>query len=380
MDNPENNAQLDIVQQRWRDITLPEARRVLLALAEPLSASAMISRSARPTAAGAMVATDCGNVYIKRYHASVRDVCTIHPYQRYVAWLAGHGMNVMPFLPFDAARHRGADGCTFTVGSYVYEVCAQAPGEDRYAHALTWDPPATLDEARGLGETVARIALASRGFDEPRAARPDPYQNRFGLFAAGDFDEEFDGWLDARPAVRRYLERTGRNWRRDLEPYRAYMRHVAPRYGELPESWTHGDPHVSNMLWKGHAPSSVIDFGLADRNTALFDLVEAIERNAIQFVQIMDGQTDACRSDVARAIIESYERLRPLSDVERDVLPWMLPLAQAEASLNWIAYFVDGPMRDEDADWCYDTAFNAHAAWFGTPDGRRFLDDVRRAL
>ena len=61
MDNPENNAQLDIVQQRWRDITLPEARRVLLALAEPLSASAMISRSARPTAAGAMVATDCGN-------------------------------------------------------------------------------------------------------------------------------------------------------------------------------------------------------------------------------------------------------------------------------------------------------------------------------
>lgn len=121
-------------------------------------------------------------------------------------------------------------------------------------------------------------------------------------------------------------------------------------------------------------------FGLADRNTALFDLVEAIERNAIQFVQIMDGQTDACRSDVARAIIEGYERLRPLSDVERDVLPWMLPLAQAEASLNWIAYFVDGPMRDEDADWCYDTAFNAHAAWFGTPDGRRFLDDVRRAL
>lgn len=104
MDNPENNAQLDIVQQRWRDITLPEARRVLLALAEPLSASALISCSARPTAAGAMVATDCGNVYIKRYHASVRDACTIHPYQRYVAWLAGHGMNVMPFLPFDAAR------------------------------------------------------------------------------------------------------------------------------------------------------------------------------------------------------------------------------------------------------------------------------------
>ena len=37
-------------------------------------------------------------------------------------------------------------------------------------------------------------------------------------------------------------------------------------------------------------------------------------------------------------------------------------------------------MRDEDADWCYDTAFNAHAAWFGTPDGRRFLDDVRREV
>ena len=86
MGNPENNAQLDIVQQRWRDITLPEARRVLLALAEPLSASAMISRSARPTAAGAMVATDCGNVYIKRYHASVRDACATHTNATWHGW------------------------------------------------------------------------------------------------------------------------------------------------------------------------------------------------------------------------------------------------------------------------------------------------------
>ncbi len=84
-----------------------------------------------------------------------------------------------------------------------------------------------------------------------------------------------------------------------------------------------------------------MDFGLSDRNPALFDRVEAIELIAIQFFQIMDGQTDACLSDVARAIIEGYVRLRPLSDVERDVLPWMLPLAQAEASLNCIAYFVD---------------------------------------
>ena len=49
--------------------------------------------------------------------------------------------------------------------------------------------------------------------------------------------------------------------------------------------WTHNDWHASNLLWSSREPhaevASILDFGLSDRTSAVYDLATAIERNTI---------------------------------------------------------------------------------------------------
>ena len=202
---------------------------------------------------------------------------------------------------------------------------------------------------------------------------------KFGLFAAEDFDVAVKAWLEERPVVRDYLKSTDRHLMQDLDLHRRYVERVSGPYGALPSCWTHGDPHISNFLWQGDRPSSIFDFGLADRNTALFDLVETLERNTIRFVSIMNGDDDAYCADTAAAIIRGYNGVIPLSPSDLALVADMLPVCQSEAELNWIAYYVEGTHRPQDAAWCYDISLMGHTAWFARPSGQRYLDAIRMA-
>ena len=409
MDNPDDDPQLDIVAQCWPAISVDEADAVLQLLTQPCHALNVVAQSGRPTAAGAMIHVDNGpDLFIKRYDRSVRDADTILPYHRFVAWLARHGIATPEFLPFRQggrlgdARDVGIDGgdgsdsggdsvdiacvddvTVLAAGRRIYEVCRRARGQDRYVDAVTWDPVRNIAQARELGVFVARIASAAEGFRIPHVAN-DPFQNRFGLLpvlaVASDRHEVVARWLRERPRVARYIVGAERDLLRDLEPCRAFAAGLVHDYATLPPCWTHGDPHCSNFLWEGDGPVSVIDFGLAAQNTAIFDLVMAIERHCIPWVGIVEGKAVDCRVDMARAIVAGWSSVRPLRDAERRVVVQMLPICQVEAALNWIGYYMRDVQGREDADWCYDVMFRQHVAWFYGEQGRAFLDDIRRIV
>ena len=184
MENVTGDPQLDIVAQRWPDITLAEAADVLSRLRHPLRALELLTRSGRPTAAGVMIRTNEGDVFIKRYALSVRDAASILPYHGFVHHLAKRGISTPTFMPFADDLGGSAPGgpiwatdSALTIGGAVYEVCAKAEGDDRYIDALSWDPPRTVSEAEQLGAFMARMSMAAEGYDAPRPAAPNPFQN-----------------------------------------------------------------------------------------------------------------------------------------------------------------------------------------------------------
>ena len=63
----------------------------------------------------------------------------------------------------------------------------------------------------------------------------------------------------------------------------------------LPPLWTHNDLHASNLLWSdagGDARAmAIIDFGLADRTNAVHDLAQAIERNIVEWITLVNDPT-----------------------------------------------------------------------------------------
>ena len=155
--------------------------------------------------------------------------------------------------------------------------------------------------------------------------------------------------------------------------------HAQPRLAAQPPLWTHGDWHVSNLCWSENGPrgaiTAVLDFGLAARTFALFDLATAIERNAIAWLALDRG--DAAYPDTARALIEGYRGQRALSAADVHLLADLLPLVHVDFALSEVEYFTGVTHSPANADVAYHTFLLGHAAWFATPPGRALLEAIR---
>lgn len=386
MENERGDPQLNLMIQHWPDITMDEADVVLGRLSEPLHARRIIARSGRPMAAGCLIDTGAGDMFIKRYARSVRTEDTILPYHRFVAHLASHGIPTPTFHWFTAGSETGNGNeagfgmeTVLLWNDCVYEVSAKAWGEDRYAKAYIWDPPETNREAYRLGSFLGYLDIASRGFDEPRPA-PCGYQARFSIFEHEDVLAAADGWLRERPLTARWMRETGRDFLSDLAQFADTGVRLAPRYRDIERIWTHGDTHLSNFMWQGDAPSAVFDFGMADFNTAVFELAMALERHTIQWLDVMNGDADSYRLDLARAIISGYHAVRPLTDVEKEILPDVLAVSQIEGGVTLIDYWLRSHGRGQDISWGYDVDFLAHGRWYRSPSGVAYLNGLRRIL
>ena len=365
----------------WAPITIGDAQRVCAELSVPARASTILSVSTRPTAAASLVDTDRGPIFFKRYPARAVTAEHLTASHRYVNYLATKGLPTPLFLSFSSGQ------TTWSEGDGLWEVCEGAHGEDRYRDVHSWLPPHSLEEAHEIGRQCARIALLSADYEAPRSA-PAVYQSRFDLFAGGaeTLDERLDAWIEQRPHAAHFFREHGVDTRALIERHRPHVARIdaiLEEHGEnVPTAWTHGDLHCSNLTWEpdSTAVASIIDFGLADRNWSIYDLAVAIERNAFLWLDIGAGNNDAVRRDVVVSLIEGYESQRPLSTVERALLPAMMPLVQAEAALNWITYQWGILNNAEAATWSLEVFFGAHTHWFDTPEGESFTQWLMSVL
>ncbi len=91
---------------------------------------------------------------------------------------------------------------------------------------------------------------------------------------------------------------------------RLATRYFGDLYPQLPKMVVHGDFTMANVLWRGESSnatiSGVLDFERAHRDTPLFDLAWGLGDR---------------RPPLLRATVAAYNRIRPLSAIEREALP-----------------------------------------------------------
>ncbi len=175
-------------------------------------------------------------------------------------------------------------------GKWTYEVHEVPEGLDLYEEALSWTPFRSTAHARSAGEALARLHLASQGFDAP-PRKAQPLVASFTIFAAEGPVAAMERYLAARPALAEDAI-TREDCDEALEllaPFHAELRPLLPALKPL---WTHNDLHASNLLWSDAGDDAravaVIDFGLADRTNAVHDLAHAIERNIVEWLDLME--------------------------------------------------------------------------------------------
>ena len=368
----------ELVEPDWQRLTMAEVRALLRqfpALGEPIN---IVSTSPRPFSAAGVVRTAKQSIFIKRHHRQVRDQEGLLEEHRFMAHLRAHGAPV-PFV-YESARGETA----IEMGDWSYEIHEAPEGTDIYVDAPSWTPFRSIAHAGSAGRALARLHLASQGFDAPRRA-PRPLVASFTIFAADDPKAEAGHYLLARPALadNAAVIHCINEVLQLLASFHAELRLLLPALTPL---WTHNDLHASNLLWSGHgddaSATSIIDFGLADRTCAVHDIAHAIERNIAEWLELGKdlNQPEAVpvHLDHLDALLDGYESLRPLSDAEKAALAPMTALCHAEFALSEADYFLGVLHSQEKARMAYYGWLVKHARWFLGSEGARLLDVLRQ--
>jgi Ser/Thr protein kinase RdoA (MazF antagonist) len=355
----------------WPPLAAAEATALLARYPSLPPAGTIRWHSPRPLSAAALVDTAAGQVFVKRHHCSVRTAATLAEEHAFMARLRLAGVPV-PGVLADAAGHTAV-----ALGEWTYEVHARATGVDLYRETTSWTPLPDLAHAHAAGAMLARLHDAAEGHAaEQRGTHL--LVARSELIEAADPLAALAAQLPERPGLAHYLAQ--RDWRRELDATLApFHARVQSRLAAQPRRWTHGDWHVSNLCWSGAGPrasvTAVLDFGLAARTFALFDLATAIERNAIAWLALDSGK--AAHPDTARALLAGYRSRRLLAAADVHLLADLLPLVHVDFALSEVEYFSAITRSPENADVAYHTFLRGHAAWFGTPEGQALLEAIR---
>jgi Ser/Thr protein kinase RdoA (MazF antagonist) len=365
-----------MVEPDWPVLTFEEVRAVLGEFRDVREPVKILSVSPRPFSAASVVATRGERVFVKRHHRSVRDAAGLREEHRFMAHLREQGA-VVPLV------HATSSGATaIELGEWTYEVHEAPDGVDLYADALSWTPFFSREHAQSAGQALARLHLASEGYEAPER-RLRPLVAGFTILAAYNAGAEFDSYVAARPSLANYLHR--RTCRDEaLELLAPLHAELVPLLSALPSLWTHNDLHGSNLLWSDAGDEAravaVIDFGLCDRTNSVHDLAHAIERSIVRWLALVEDpehpEAVPVYLDHLCALLSGYESVRPLTESEAAALAPMTALCHAEFALSETDYFLSVLHSEEKARMACEGYLIEHARWFRGA-GSKLLNALR---
>jgi homoserine kinase type II len=158
-----------------------------------------------------------------------------------------------------------------------------------------WVRRPNLEHCSGLGEALARFHLAGEGFPMQRA-------NNLSL----------SGWKTLFASIGGGADKVKQGLGGVIEKE---LRHLEGRWPkDLPQGVIHADLFPDNVFFLGDKVSGLIDFYFACNDMLAYDL--AVCLNAWCFEP--DASFNVTK---ARALLQAYESVRPLSKAELDTLP-----------------------------------------------------------
>jgi Ser/Thr protein kinase RdoA (MazF antagonist) len=360
----------------WPHLTPEEIHEVLCAWGIPPSGATLRWHSPRPLSSAAIVDLADRPVFVKRHHPSVRTPAQLEEEHGFLRHLQAAGAPVSRVL-------RRPDGATAgSIGEWTYELHESGAGIDLYRDAVSWSPFMHDGHARAAGAALGALHRASRGYHAtPRVTTPLVSNDR--IINSSDPRAAIDELVARRPALADYLR--NHDWRGDIGaaigPFVDRYRSLVPRLTPL---WTHNDWHASNLLWSSagaHAAvTTILDFGLSDRTSAIYDLATAIERNTIPWLDIHEGRPGAADLPRTTGLLEGYLAAANLEPLEREAAVAVLPIVHVGYALAEIDYFHGTTRSADNADLAYHEFLLGHCRWFLGPEGRGLLAHVREQL
>jgi len=295
-------------------------------------------RSVRWVAIGAHGPTariDCDNgiFYAKRYIGATRPPASVAYTHRVVSGLDALGLTVPAALP-DA---EGADTLPFSRDQLALYPDVGGRSID--------DDDLTPADAHRIGAVLARIHELGDGLD--CGARPVGGV-RIGTRilrhhnAAAVFESVIASDRDVAIRFAHHPHRA-----RVMSLLQATSRRLSSVVHGCRTGLVHGDFGPGNVLINDANEVSVVDWDLCDSDLTAWDLARCIDRVAVRWpLRLVDPLE--IRANVARAVIEGYESVRPLHHAERAALPVLVAASRVDLDATVLAICapIDGDIID----------------------------------
>lgn len=349
--------------------------------------------SPRPFSSAALLATAEGQFFIKRTYHSFRNRQDIQQEHDFMAHLEQKGIAVAQLL-----HNRHAQTVT-QLGEWVYEIHHALQGVDLYADIHSWQAFFYPQHAYAAGQMMAQLHHAAIDYDcGPRASHYLLGNQR--LLDQPDLIAAIQSRIASDPCLKLFmLQRLAKT--DDQAEFEVFLKRIQhqhlqlyPNLHSLIRLWTHNDLHSSNMFWSNRSAtaqvSAVIDFGLSDQTSMLYDFAVAIERNCIAWLDLTvsdagadpaDGKTPSDIKidwDSVTQLIRGYLAAGGRYDQIQHVAQ-MLPLVHIDFALYELVYFIEITQNTQHAEAAYRYLID-HTAWFCGKQGQDFLVALAQML
>ena len=370
----------------WLHITVPELHRlqsyypclqgsvkILWCSPRPFSSAVLIEVVQALASTGQ---TNLHPYFIKRSHRSFRRAQDILQEHAVLQHLASKNIPVATLISSNCGQ------TALEVGDWTYEVYEKAAGFDLYVDQQSWTPFFYTEHAAKVGSLLAKLHTAMQDFPELHGRSTRYLVSNQQLLESENIVTAIQQRIDNSPELSRYFADKNLDavfLERIFQTHRK-IKHVLQQATKI---WTHNDLHASNLFWSTQSAdaniTAVIDFGLSDRNSALYDLAITIERNFIDWLAL--EHTSQINVDEAglSAFLQAYcAEIHPQQDFS--ILPELLKIVHLDFAFSELEYFVGITQNLKHADAAYYDWIVGHVNWFFTEQGQQFTQTFTRFL
>ena len=370
----------------WLHITVPELHRlqsyypclqgsvqILWCSPHPFSSAVLVEVMQALASTGQ---TNLHSYFIKRSHRSFRRAQDILQEHAVLQHLASKNIPVATLI---------ASNCGLTaleMGDWTYEVYEKAAGFDLYVDQQSWTPFFYTEHAAKVGSLLAKLHVAMQDFPELHGRSARYLVSNQQLLESENIVTAIQQRIQNSPELSRYfadknldavfLERVSQTHHK--------IKHILQQTTKI---WTHNDLHASNLFWSTQSAdaniTAVIDFGLSDRNSALYDLAITIERNFIDWLALEHTSQISVDEAGLSAFLQAYcAEIHPQQDFS--ILPELLKIVHLDFAFSELEYFVGITQNLKHADAAYYDWIVGHVNWFFTEQGQQFTQTFTRFL
>ena len=370
----------------WAHITVPELHRlqsyypclqgsvkILWCSPRPFSSAVLIEVVQALASTGQ---TNLHPYFIKRSHRSFRRAQDILQEHAVLQHLASKNIPVATLITSNCGQ------TALELGDWTYEVYEKAAGFDLYVDQQSWTPFFYTEHAAKVGSLLAKLHIAMQDFPELHGRSTRYLVSNQQLLESESIVTAIQQRIDNSPELSRYFADKNLDavfLERIFQTHRK-IKHVLQQATKI---WTHNDLHASNLFWSTQSAdaniTAVIDFGLSDRNSALYDLAITIERNFIDWLALEHTSQISIDEAGLSAFLQAYcAEIHPQQDFS--ILPELLKIVHLDFAFSELEYFVGITQNLKHADAAYYDWIVGHVNWFFTEQGQQFTQTFTRFL